>query len=188
MSLVRAATAPRGGLGEYPGYYCYDASRPSWLPYWIDTFTEEACNLSPTNLVADAASCLNPLSADCSIPTNPNPLISGPGVGGPPLAAGNSTAGVDPIVTNDIATNVGQTANAANQRAGETYGSQVGTNANNVGNIATQAATESGKTAGAVVGGAVSGAASGLSAGLGAYMLPILLVGGVVLAVAIFKR
>jgi hypothetical protein len=96
------------GLGEYPGYYCYDANRPSWVPYWIDTFTEEQCNLTPRNMVAGIASCINPLSADCSVPANPNPLISGPGVGGPPLAGGNSTAGVDPIATNDVATNVGQ--------------------------------------------------------------------------------
>jgi hypothetical protein len=96
------------GLGEYPGYYCYDANRPSWLPYWIDSFTEEQCNLSPSNIAGSIASCLNPLSADCSTPQNPNPLISGPGVGGPPLAAGNSTASVAPIVTQDIGTNIGQ--------------------------------------------------------------------------------
>lgn len=96
------------GIGEYPGYYCYDATRPSWLPYWIDDFSEEQCNLNPSNIVSSIASCINPLSADCSTPTNPNPLVSGPGTGGPALAAGNSTAGVDPIVTQDAATNVGQ--------------------------------------------------------------------------------
>jgi hypothetical protein len=96
------------GLGEYPGYYCYDANRPSWLPYWIDDFAEEECNLSPSNIASSIASCLNPLSADCSTPTNPNPLVSGPGTGGPALAAGNSTAGVDPIVSQDIGTNIGQ--------------------------------------------------------------------------------
>jgi hypothetical protein len=96
------------GLGEYPGYYCYDANRPSWLPYWVDSFTEEQCNLSPSNIAGSIASCLNPLSADCSTPANPNPLISGPGVGGPPLAAGNSTAGVAPIATLTAGENIGQ--------------------------------------------------------------------------------
>ncbi len=42
-------------------------------------------------------------------------------------------------------TGVGERANAANQAAGNTYGSQIGTEANNVGNIATNAATETGK-------------------------------------------
>lgn len=52
------------GLGEYPGYVCYDASRPSWLPNWLDTWAESACKLrqAPQNV----ASCLNPLSTQCS--------------------------------------------------------------------------------------------------------------------------
>lgn len=43
-------------------------------------------------------------------------------------------------------TNVGQTANAANQQAGNTFGAQVGTEANNVGNIATNAASQNNST------------------------------------------
>ncbi len=35
------------GLGVYPGTPtqepCYDPNRPSWLPYWLDTFSEEEC-------------------------------------------------------------------------------------------------------------------------------------------------
>lgn len=35
------------GLGMYPGTPtqepCYDPNRPSWLPYWLDTFSEEEC-------------------------------------------------------------------------------------------------------------------------------------------------
>ncbi len=105
--------ALRTGMGEYPGYYCYDAQRPSWLPYWLDDFTESGCKASPSTIIGNVTSCLNPLSADCSTPTNPNPLISGPGAGGPPLSAGNSTASVAPIVTPDIPTAIGQTIGAA---------------------------------------------------------------------------
>jgi hypothetical protein len=100
------------GLGEYPGYYCYDAGRPSWLPYWLDDWTESTCKARPSTIIGNVTSCLNPLSADCSTPTNPNPNISGPGAGGPPLAAGNSTASVEPIVTPDIPTAIGQTIGA----------------------------------------------------------------------------
>jgi hypothetical protein len=97
------------GLGEYPGYYCYDCNRPSWLPYWIDDITEESCNLSISNIVADITSCVAG-SADCGAPPNPNPAICGPGVGGPPLAAGNSTADVAPIATTTIPQAIGQAA------------------------------------------------------------------------------
>src|SRR6516162_74853 len=45
-------------------------------------------------------------------------------------------------------TNVGQTANAANQRAGEVYGGQVGTGETNIGNIATGAAAENNRSLG----------------------------------------
>lgn len=34
---------PRLGLGVYPDSPCYDPDRPSWMPYWLDTFGENAC-------------------------------------------------------------------------------------------------------------------------------------------------
>jgi hypothetical protein len=56
-----------GGLGEYPGYVCYDANRPSWLPYWLDDLSESTCKLQqvPANITA----CINPFSTTCA-PTN----------------------------------------------------------------------------------------------------------------------
>lgn len=33
----------RIGLGVYPDSPCFDRDRPSWQPYWFDTFSEEAC-------------------------------------------------------------------------------------------------------------------------------------------------
>ncbi len=33
-------------LGAYPSDPYYDPNRPSWLPYWIDSFTEFAAKLS----------------------------------------------------------------------------------------------------------------------------------------------
>lgn len=34
----------------YPDNPCYDASRPSWLPYWLDDITESNCKY-PTSLI-----------------------------------------------------------------------------------------------------------------------------------------
>ena len=34
------------GLGFYPDDDCYDPDRSSWLPYWINSPTEEACFLA----------------------------------------------------------------------------------------------------------------------------------------------
>jgi hypothetical protein len=33
----------RRGVGMYPDETCYDSARPSWLPNWLDDFTETAC-------------------------------------------------------------------------------------------------------------------------------------------------
>ena len=35
----------RIGLGVYPNHRCFDPDRPAWLPYWFDTFGEEACTV-----------------------------------------------------------------------------------------------------------------------------------------------
>lgn len=54
----------RTGMGEYPGFYCYDKDRPSWMPYWWDTWGESVCKVKavPGNIF----SCVNPLSTDCA--------------------------------------------------------------------------------------------------------------------------
>jgi len=31
------------GVGVYPNDPCYDPTRPSWLPYWLDTPSESGC-------------------------------------------------------------------------------------------------------------------------------------------------
>jgi hypothetical protein len=46
MMIMPMATGR--GMGQYPGDSCYNPDRPSWLPYWIDTFSEEACRYSET--------------------------------------------------------------------------------------------------------------------------------------------
>lgn len=33
----------RRGMGMYPGETCFDPTRPSWLAYYFDDFTETAC-------------------------------------------------------------------------------------------------------------------------------------------------
>lgn len=46
------ATARRGGgrrrrgVGMYPDETCYDPTRPSWLPNYIDDFAEGACKIN----------------------------------------------------------------------------------------------------------------------------------------------
>lgn len=36
----------RRGVGMYPDQTCFDASRPAWLPNWLDDFSESACKLN----------------------------------------------------------------------------------------------------------------------------------------------
>ena len=77
----------RRGLREYPGYYCYDANRPSWLPYWFDSVAESACKWNPTTIAGNIAACTAG-SPTCQNPSvsQQNPELSGPGIapaGGP---------------------------------------------------------------------------------------------------------
>jgi hypothetical protein len=46
MPYVRRPTGVqrfRGGMGLYPNQPCFDPTRPSWLPYWWDTNSENLC-------------------------------------------------------------------------------------------------------------------------------------------------
>ena len=71
----------RRGLGEYPGYYCYDASRPSWLPYWIDDFTESQCKWNLGNIAGNIKACVTgDPSCNAPPPSAQNPTVSGCGV------------------------------------------------------------------------------------------------------------
>ncbi len=94
-------STPLRGLAAYPGEYCYDAARPSLLPYWIDDFTEMACDIkgAPQTI----ATCLNPLSSGCdpnslinlnisSQTPNTDPTVSGAGVAAPG-SANNAVCG-----------------------------------------------------------------------------------------------
>ena len=78
----------RRGLGEYPGYYCYDANRPSWLPYWLDSINESLCKYSPSTIAGDIKACVSG-DPSCGTPTQQqaNPQLSGPGVTGPGYTA-----------------------------------------------------------------------------------------------------
>jgi hypothetical protein len=68
------------GLGEYPGYYCYDAARPSWLPYWLDDFTESACKYSPATIAGNIKACVTG-DPSCGTPTpeQADPTLPGAG-------------------------------------------------------------------------------------------------------------
>lgn len=89
MSLVR--NIRRRGVGEYPGYYCFDANRPSWVPYWFDTPTESACKWNPGTIIGNIAACSTGASS-CSPPTaaQQNPALSGPGIVGSSAGPGVS--------------------------------------------------------------------------------------------------
>jgi hypothetical protein len=71
----------RRGMGEYPGYYCYDAARPSWLPYWLDSITESTCKYNPVTIAGNIKACVAG-SPNCGTPSvaQQNPDLSGPGV------------------------------------------------------------------------------------------------------------
>jgi len=78
----------RTGLSEYPGYYCYDANRPSWLPYWIDDVAESTCKYNPSTIAGNIKACATG-DTSCSTPTaaQADPTLSGAGV----AAAGEAT-------------------------------------------------------------------------------------------------
>ncbi len=71
----------RRGVGEYPGYYCYDAARPSWLPYWLDSVSESSCKWSPSTIAGNIRACAGN-SPTCGNPSvaQQDPTLSGPGV------------------------------------------------------------------------------------------------------------
>jgi len=54
-------------FGVYPDNPCYDAQRPSWMPYWLDTFGENACKWG-----------LYPGADYGTIPNPPAPYIPAP--------------------------------------------------------------------------------------------------------------
>lgn len=68
------------GLGEYPGYYCYDAARPSWLPYWLDDLTESTCKWSPKTIAGNIKACVTG-DPSCGTPTPEQADPSLPGEG-----------------------------------------------------------------------------------------------------------
>jgi len=75
------------GLGEYPGFYCYDKGRPDWLPYWWDTWGESVCKFkaAPANIVA----CLNPWDTSCASTSEVGSYVNVREVVGLPVATPN---------------------------------------------------------------------------------------------------
>jgi hypothetical protein len=46
MAYARSTTwiaGPGRGIGAYPDETCFDPTRPSLLPYWVDDLTESSC-------------------------------------------------------------------------------------------------------------------------------------------------
>ncbi len=80
MYIVRSRT--RRGLAAYPTDPYYDPSRPSWLPYWIDTPTESEAkaayyaNVAGINVGATPQQIANP-SSQYPVP----PALTQPPVG-----------------------------------------------------------------------------------------------------------
>lgn len=92
------------GMGEYPGYYCYDAARPSWLPYWIDDFTESTCKYSPSTIAGNIKACVTGDSS-CGTPTEAqaDPTLSGAGVA--PAGAQTNVPTCTGLYSLDVASN-----------------------------------------------------------------------------------
>lgn len=92
------------GVGEYPGYYCYDAARPSWLPYWLDSFSESTCKYSPSTIAGNIKACVTG-DPSCGTPTEAqaNPDLSGPGIAAPGELANVPTC--TGLETLDVASN-----------------------------------------------------------------------------------
>jgi hypothetical protein len=44
-----------GSVGAYPDQEWYDPNRPSWLPYWLDDFTESEAKYNAQNLLQATA-------------------------------------------------------------------------------------------------------------------------------------
>lgn len=109
MSLTRVLTRPRVGMGEHPGFYCYDANRPSWLPYWWDTWGESVCKLKavPGNIAA----CLNPFDPNCASTSEPGSWVNVREAAGLPVADLN----VDPTVSGPGIAEEGEATNAPPQ-------------------------------------------------------------------------
>jgi len=79
--MITVSSNGIGKLAEYPGYYCYDKDRPSWLPYWLDDFTESACKWNPQTIAGNIYACATG-DPTCGPPSKAaqNPNVSGPGV------------------------------------------------------------------------------------------------------------
>ena len=105
-SEVMAYRAKRG-LSEYPGYYCYDAQRPSWLPYWFDDLTESACKWKPSTIIGNIKACATG-DPSCGTPTpeQANPEL--PGAGTVPAGTPSNEVNVPQctgLYTLDVASN-----------------------------------------------------------------------------------
>lgn len=66
-----------GALGLDPTNSCYDANRPSWLPYWINDSVEQACLESAQQLTSAWAGfnapTVNPLTLTPNLSTATSP-------------------------------------------------------------------------------------------------------------------
>jgi hypothetical protein len=63
-----------GALAMYPDETCFDVTRPSWLPYWIDDITESQCKV---NLVVSGNTTGNTAQAgQVTAVTNPDGTTS----------------------------------------------------------------------------------------------------------------
>src|SRR5882724_6791218 len=60
----------RRGMGKYPDQTCFDPNRSSWLPNWIDSFDEIACDANL--LLCGNQTCDNAQPGQFKTITNPD--------------------------------------------------------------------------------------------------------------------
>jgi len=79
------------GLAAYPGDPCYDPDRPTWLPYWLDDFTESDCKWNASNI---AGATINAFENPGQVAANVGGVVGqGAGAAVSDVAGGAAQAG-----------------------------------------------------------------------------------------------
>jgi hypothetical protein len=103
------------GVGDYPGDPCFDASRATWLPYWIPNFTETNCASAHMSDLTKNAIQRSVVYAGVTAP----PGAAAPGA--PPATLQQGPIVIDPAVADTIGPDSAQMARDASLAAWQTW-------------------------------------------------------------------
>lgn len=82
------------GVGMYPDETCFDASRPAWLPYWLDDLTESGCKINELISGNQTGNTAQPGAPGAASQTVENAQAACESGGGAWNASNNSCGGV----------------------------------------------------------------------------------------------